>query len=261
MLEGRGMLVRADYVRNLLRLLGESRELVASGERPYAHFLGGLARIACAQVAIKMTACGIRIGSKPIITEVYDSGWATHSDRDRVYSYVTTTPLESDPLCAAVMASGDPQVTVARCDVIDDSAWRETQVRNDVHRPSGIEDAVLSLRRRSGDTADVLVLKRAWGERPFGPDERELVDLVQSECGWLFEATPSSDDDPPQRLTRRERDTLKLLLTGQSEKGIASSLGLSPHTVHDYVKVIYRKLGVGSRAELMASALTKRLGA
>ena len=42
------------------------------------------------------------------------------------------------------------------------------------------------------------------------------------------------------------------MLHGASEKAIASQLGLSRHTVHDYVKQIYRRFDVSSRAELLA---------
>jgi DNA-binding CsgD family transcriptional regulator len=41
-------------------------------------------------------------------------------------------------------------------------------------------------------------------------------------------------------------------MTGASEKQIANQLGLSPHTTHHYVKTLYRRFGVSSRAEFMA---------
>ncbi|HTA18065.1 MAG TPA: helix-turn-helix transcriptional regulator, partial [Polyangia bacterium] len=56
-------------------------------------------------------------------------------------------------------------------------------------------------------------------------------------------------------LSRRERETLTLLLAGASEKEIARKLGLSPHTVHGYVKTLYRRFGATSRAQLLALCL------
>ena len=53
-------------------------------------------------------------------------------------------------------------------------------------------------------------------------------------------------------LAPRIAQTLELLLEGGSEKELAGQLGLSRHTVHVYVKSIYRHYGVCSRAELMA---------
>ena len=48
------------------------------------------------------------------------------------------------------------------------------------------------------------------------------------------------------------RQTLERLLAGDSEKEIAVRLRLSPHTVHVYVKSLYRRFGVCSRGELFA---------
>ena len=76
--------------------------------------------------------------------------------------------------------------------------------------------------------------------------------------GWtlLLEEPPGQGavDGPPMfaSVALRYRRVLERLLTGQSEKEVASCLGLSRHTVHEYVKRIYKQLGVSSRAELMA---------
>jgi hypothetical protein len=48
------------------------------------------------------------------------------------------------------------------------------------------------------------------------------------------------------------RHTLEHLLLGRSEKEIAAQLGLSVHTVHHYMKLLYVCFGVQTRAELMA---------
>lgn len=57
------------------------------------------------------------------------------------------------------------------------------------------------------------------------------------------------------RLSPRVQQTLSRLLAGDSEKQIASRLGLSPNTVHVYVKTLYRHFNVSSRGELMARLL------
>ena len=62
-----------------------------------------------------------------------------------------------------------------------------------------------------------------------------------------------SSPQPDQgRLPLRLRRTLGHLLRGESEKEIARTLGLSQHTVHEYVGQLYRHFNVRSRAELMA---------
>ena len=72
---------------------------------------------------------------------------------------------------------------------------------------------------------------------------------------WGF---PARDTVPVGlRLRPRHHETLDLLLSGNDEKKIARKLGLSRHTVHDYVKAIYRRFEVNSRGELLALWVVK----
>jgi DNA-binding CsgD family transcriptional regulator len=54
----------------------------------------------------------------------------------------------------------------------------------------------------------------------------------------------------PNPLSNRERDVVKLLLQGKSNKMIAASLHISERTVEFHLKNIYAKFQVGSRMEL-----------
>lgn len=54
------------------------------------------------------------------------------------------------------------------------------------------------------------------------------------------------------QFTAREQQIAQLIARGQSTSEIADSLHLSPHTVRDYVKQIFEKVGVASRGELVA---------
>ncbi|SHF93326.1 response regulator transcription factor [Streptoalloteichus hindustanus] len=54
------------------------------------------------------------------------------------------------------------------------------------------------------------------------------------------------------RITPREKDVVSLLLRGEPTKRIARYLKLSPHTVHDHLRSVYRKTGVTNRDELVA---------
>lgn len=61
-----------------------------------------------------------------------------------------------------------------------------------------------------------------------------------------------------ERLTAREKEVLILIANGLSVIEAAASLGISAHTARGYVKEIYRKLGISSRAE--ASLRASRMG-
>ncbi len=53
-------------------------------------------------------------------------------------------------------------------------------------------------------------------------------------------------------LTSREADVARLICDGLSDKEIAKRLGLSHHTVKDYIKRIYSKFRVHARAQLVS---------
>jgi DNA-binding CsgD family transcriptional regulator len=80
------------------------------------------------------------------------------------------------------------------------------------------------------------------------PDEE--ADSDQSTNAMPLHAT--SEMPALTQLSEAQRRVLDLLLRGRSEKEAAAKLDLSPHTVHNHVKEIYRRFDVSSRAELLA---------
>jgi DNA-binding CsgD family transcriptional regulator len=72
----------------------------------------------------------------------------------------------------------------------------------------------------------------------------------------VIEAAKSAEVAPivieAYSLTNRERDVLGAIARGGSTTEIAAELFLSPHTVRDYVKTVFEKVGVSSRNELVA---------
>ncbi|WP_420470899.1 response regulator [Brevundimonas sp. FT23042] len=70
------------------------------------------------------------------------------------------------------------------------------------------------------------------------------------------EAVPDISGD--ERLTPREVELLELFARGQSYKAAGRALGISPLTVGNHVKSIYRKLQVHSRGEAVYEAVRRR---
>ena len=81
-----------------------------------------------------------------------------------------------------------------------------------------------------------------------GSDAHEHDDRDSSDA-----AAPSAPEEL-QELTRRERQVLVLLTTGQRAEEIGDDLGISSNTVRTHIQNLMRKLGVTSRFEAIAIA-------
>ena len=76
--------------------------------------------------------------------------------------------------------------------------------------------------------------------------------------GYFQQQRGGEGTDVRPHLTQREQETLQYLVKGFSIRECADYMGISPHTVSGYVKDVYKKLHVSSRAEVTAEAV--RLG-
>lgn len=66
----------------------------------------------------------------------------------------------------------------------------------------------------------------------------------------------SKPSDDHKRLSQRETEVLELLAKGYGNKEIADKLSLSVETIRSYLKNIYDKMHVHSRAEAVAKFIT-----
>jgi DNA-binding NarL/FixJ family response regulator len=94
------------------------------------------------------------------------------------------------------------------------------------------------------------------GEPPLSPSIARRVMAYFSAKAKPAASTPSSM--PNVSLTDRESEVLLRVAKGYTLPEIGVQLNLSRHTIADYVKQIYRKLNVSSRAEAALEA--QRLG-
>lgn len=148
-----------------------------------------------------------------------------------------------------------PTCTFVREQLLGDRDWYETEHVQDFRRVARVDSFIYSAHSDGGDTARSISLHRAWGDRAFSERERRLVDLFHRECAFLHAKRSAVNPALLRDLSPRLRDTLLALASGRSEKQIAADLKLSPHTVHEYVKALYKRFQVQSRSELLARCL------
>lgn len=80
--------------------------------------------------------------------------------------------------------------------------------------------------------------------------------IARSVLGLFVRHAPVKAD---YGLSNQERNVLELLVDGKVKKEIADQLGLSYHTVDNYVRGIYRKLHVHSVSAAVAKAVREKL--
>jgi DNA-binding CsgD family transcriptional regulator len=68
---------------------------------------------------------------------------------------------------------------------------------------------------------------------------------------------PGGEADPYESLTDREKQVLKLVAEGRSNKEVADVLGISVKTAMSHREHVMEKLGVHNRTELVRFALRK----
>jgi DNA-binding CsgD family transcriptional regulator len=84
---------------------------------------------------------------------------------------------------------------------------------------------------------------------------RASLNLIAPVLHALFLATEQVAQSPIDlgRLTDRQRQLVDLALMGLPDKTIASRLGISEHTVGNHFRVIYERLGISKRSQLIAA--------
>jgi DNA-binding NarL/FixJ family response regulator len=106
-------------------------------------------------------------------------------------------------------------------------------------------------------TADAARAAGAHGFIPKGLPANDVARAVRMVALGMSVFQPVEEHDGVQ-LSGREHEVLMLIAAGATNREIASSLHLSPHTVKGHTSSLYRKLKAKNRAEAVQRA--QRLG-
>ena len=114
---------------------------------------------------------------------------------------------------------------------------------------TSIERAVDALRSRLDETT----FEAAWSEGRQMTLEEAIEYALKTE-----QPTPPKDHHKAL-LSEREVEILRLVAEGMTDSQVAERLYLSPRTVGQHLRSIYRKLGVPSRAAAARAAVERDL--
>jgi DNA-binding CsgD family transcriptional regulator len=165
--------------------------------------------------------------------------------------------LPEHPLLAHVRATGDGRARRIS-DFLSDRQFRSLGLYRDFYRRCGVDYQVaISVPAPGGGLIGVALNRQ---RHDFSAADLELLDLLRIHVGQaaaialLTHPRPAGSADPAANplLTPRQARILQLVADGQSDRGIARTLGISTRTVQAHLQHTYRALDVTSRTEAVA---------
>jgi hypothetical protein len=245
-------------LRQIFRLIGEVRELGADPSRWRPHMVRRLRKLLRAEIVISseiFVRTSPNSAKCPGVVRIHDIGWGCDGggdgDGDEVWRIQTERDEKPENYWLSVLAEtlSPPEQKGEQTDLV---AVKPTKpiyggtsfILSQYPLPHlGAIDQLGLHRTRNGP----------GGDEPFTDVDHRLVRLFHVELGrlWKKDALKKAKD-PASELPPRLAQTLAALQSGSSEKQVSIQLGISPHTVHNYVKILHQRLGVSSRGELLA---------
>jgi DNA-binding CsgD family transcriptional regulator len=164
--------------------------------------------------------------------------------------------LPEHPVLAHYQVTGDGR-TRRISDFLSGRQFHSLGLYHDFYRLVGTEyQASFGIPTPDGGLIGVALNRQ---RHDFSTRDLEFLDLLRIHVGQAGAIAltqpgpatwPGSADHP--LLTPRQSRILQLVADGQSDRGIARILGISPRTVHAHLQHTYRALDVTSRTEAVA---------
>jgi DNA-binding CsgD family transcriptional regulator len=247
------------------RILDECRDLGADSTTWMAHL-------------VEQTAKLLNVPFCQISEDVYDPQfnginlgialWGWHNGFNEAYwpklfeKFITRGPTFS-PLHLPYHQRrvNDAGVALSQVDLITEREWEGSEYYEGYHRVLGAGGMLSSFAQSTKGLPSGLlfIMCNHRGERDFSQRTKNVMQLMSISVANLLGRSLASYADPkPSELTPRCQDVLACMLQGDGDKHIAKRLLISPYTVNQHVKTIYRHFGVHSRPELLAFWLQRR---
>lgn len=159
--------------------------------------------------------------------------------------------LPEHPLLAHVRATGDGRARRIS-DFLSDRQFRSLGLYRDFYRRCGVDYQVAITVPAPGGGLIGVALNRQ--RQDFSTADLELLDLLRIHVGQAAAIALLAQPGPAANplLTPRQARILQLVADGQSDQGIARTLGISTRTVQAHLQHTYRALDVTSRTEAVA---------
>lgn len=255
----RSQRLRLPEVRNVYRLLGECRELGYDYPSWRQHMIVSLAGLLDAPVSASGAFHPPRgAGARWEASEEAAIHGRGCRDSDLVHDMLLAKSYVLDELAMESLEGSIRDGSWSREQLSHDKVWAASSLYREYFGPARIDDMVFTVVAPEARQPQWLALCRPRGLRRFTERERKLTALFIRELGPLVGTALAGPNEPQVAvLSPRLRQTLAILLEGNSEKQVASRLRLSRATIHEYIQSLYQHFHVNSRGELHAVFLRR----
>ena len=212
-----------------------------------AHFTAGARDL----IASDQVYIGLYLRDEASIT-IYER------DPDHWNRNYDTRKYRQDPFFR--LFAGSRQDFLLPLSALDTGDFHTSAYYRDFYEPSGSLDEITGVFNFDRNAAGFVTYLRRRGARPFGAQELSLAEATADatrrvlERLWRQWRPPGEGQLSLGELSARERQIALLLIEGGCAKSISRQLSISPGTVRNHIKTVYRKLGVHSQVELLAAA-------
>jgi DNA-binding CsgD family transcriptional regulator len=241
-------------VRSMIRLVGDVAASRGDANEKRRVLMDGLIRLVDAQRWVWTLSSRERLepGKRPVYTAVSHGGFEDGT-------FPKLLKAIDDPGSWGIYSSITKEIRERGQHL----TWTRRQMDSEDHfsrkgvkelwHAAGVGDLMISLCPLSNGELSAIGIYRHVGEEHFDVRAARVAHIVLAEVSWLHETDWSEEKKALlPSLSPRRRNVLNLVLEGQSRKEMASSLGISVHTLDGYVKDIFRHFRVHSQAELIA---------
>jgi DNA-binding CsgD family transcriptional regulator len=245
--------------RDIFRLVGECRELGDDRLAWRTHLLAALANLVDADLgcagemrgcrSVRVVDLGVARWMRPgLFNPALIDATMDEFRRDPARTPILFEYFRREPLAEGAC--------LARADLQDDRAWYASDDYQVTYRPCGADHLLFCfgpVPHSADDDSAGVILARAKGRPRFSARELLIVQEAHAAIAPLVGGPLARFAHPsPLDLGPRVRQVLACLLEGDSDKQVAARLSMSPYTVNQYTKAIFRHFGCRSRAELLA---------
>lgn len=254
--------VSLDEIRTIYRLVNACREHWADRLAWQDCLVEGIRELMDTDVSMLKLLHPEFVEDRPHMISLHSKGWESPEAKAIYLESLKPTCEVQLPNFSRVVGQAleTGAAAFSRRMVLRDEEWYGTPYYEQYHAPTGCDEFVFSLKHSEALGCFAAI----GGHYAHGADPvpmkavRQLALLAEELIPLMGTELTMEGQIGVEGLSRRQRETLVHLLDGLSEKQVASKLGISPPTVHDYVVQLHRHFDVSSRGELLSYFVRRR---